>query len=197
MLGGFKEELTKIIKDNKVLFSLLLVAVVALVAIKMITPSSEPVKAPLVINEEITPTMSTVKGTVWREMEQQLEKDLSKFLSDIKNCGRVQVMIRISKDESKIRAIDEDKTEKTIEEIDSTGTTRTTKEVRIIQKTVQESSSSGYKTVFLEVESPEIEGVIVIASGATNLKVKAMLIEAICTYFNIPAYKISVMPGGK
>ncbi len=197
MPGKVKEIFNRIIKSNSMLFSVLFISVLVLIAIKIVTPSETPVIDSNGNQQTSVPTLAKSTDTVWREMERGLESDLSKFLSSIDGCGRVQVMLRLKKDESKLRAIDTDKLEMFTEETDGTGTTRTIKETRVVEQTVQESYSGGNKTVWLEKQAPEIQGVIVIASGAHDAQIKALLTEAISTYFNIPVYKISVMPGGR
>lgn len=177
--------------QNNALFSVVLFSVLVLVAIKMLFPTSlfgsdpEPISTGIIATE--------TSSSDWRKLEEELEKDLSAFLSQVRNSGYVDVMISLEHDGLQERAIDIDLTTTQTEEVDSDGGSRTINEVRETQQTVQDSISGQTRTVWLSKKAPQIRGVIVVAEGAANSEVKARLSDAVRTYFNIPAYKICVL----
>lgn len=57
-------------------------------------------------------------------------------------------------------------------------------------------NGDGEQPIVLKKLKPQVRGVLVVAKGAENLKVKAAMIEAIQRVLDVPMHRISVMPKG-
>lgn len=55
---------------------------------------------------------------------------------------------------------------------------------------------SGDKEVPLVVETvkPSIKGVLVVAKGAEDIKIKSMIVEAVTRALDVPSHRVSVQP---
>ncbi len=110
------------------------------------------------------------------EYVEMLEKKLSTQLSEINGAGKVSVLISVKKGMT---------TEIATEKItvnDSTG-------VKIEESPVLVSG----KPIILTEIYPEISGVIIIAKGADDLKVRMSLLSAAQTFLNVTSEKIEIL----
>ncbi|MFT8320650.1 MAG: stage III sporulation protein AG [Bacillus sp. (in: firmicutes)] len=99
-----------------------------------------------------------------------------------------------------------DATEKKVYEKNSTSQTQTTEETdpQGGKRQVEDSSSeqqlvivqNGDKQVpvVIETKKPAIRGVLIVAKGAENIKIKSMIIEAVTRALDVPSHRVSVMP---
>lgn len=127
-------------------------------------------------------------------LEQKLEDSLSK----IEGAGEVSVMITWKSSSEKIIEKDKESTNESLEETDSQGGSRTTKNItssdRSIYKNSGEGSEEGEPYVTKEI-SPVVEGVIIIAQGGDHPVVVQNITEAVQALFDIDTHKIKVMKG--
>jgi stage III sporulation protein AG len=111
---------------------------------------------------------------------------LNKVISNIKGAGTINVMISIdSSPELSIAETTEGKTTTT-----STGSVTTTTTEPIIVKVNGEESP-----LVLKETLPEIKGVIVVSSGASDVKIKLDIITAVTTALGIDSNKVEVFVG--
>ena len=117
---------------------------------------------------------------------EEIENKLMLVISGIKNSGNVKVMISInSSPELKIAETKEEKTVTT-----SSGTTTfVTSEPIIVDVDGKETP------LILKETLPEIKGVIVVSTGANDVKVKLDIITAVSTVLGISPNKIEVFVG--
>ncbi|MDO4473456.1 MAG: stage III sporulation protein AG [Eubacteriales bacterium] len=127
-------------------------------------------------------------------LEQKLEDSLSK----IEGAGEVSVMITWKSSSEKIVEKDKESTSESLEETDSQGGSRTTKNItssdRSIYRNSGEGSEEGEPYVTKEI-SPVVEGVIIIAQGGDHPVVVQNITEAVQALFDIDTHKIKVMKG--
>lgn len=103
--------------------------------------------------------------------QEENEERLEEILSQIKGAGRVSVMISEENSGRKIFGYDiqgEDK------------------------KTVILSQSGGETALVAEEKTPHVKGVIVVADGGGNIKVKEALLRAVRAVLGIEPHKIEV-----
>ena len=127
-----------------------------------------------------------------------LEQKLEDLLSKIEGAGEVSVMITWKSSSEKIIEKDKESTNESLEETDSQGGSRTTKNItssdRSIYKNSGEGSEEGEPYVTKEI-SPVVEGVIIIAQGGDHPVVVQNITEAVQALFDIDTHKIKVMKG--
>lgn len=124
----------------------------------------------------------------------QQEKKLAQILEKVDGIGEVEVMItaKASKEKITLKDVPYQRTE--TNEQDSGGGTRQKTEISSEETSVMDKQKDGEETPYVTKElQPEIEGVIVIASGAKNPQIEAEINEAVVALFSVPAHKIKVM----
>ena len=123
----------------------------------------------------------------------RLETDLSSILSKIQDAGRVSVIITLECGAEIIPAKDESTSEKVTNEKDTSGGTRIINEKTTDDKVVFTAAQGGNsKPLIIKEINPEVKGVIVVAEGAKDSKVKLKISRAVQTVLDIPAYKVTV-----
>lgn len=132
------------------------------------------------------------------EYVKETETQLSSILSRIEGAGEVSVMITLKSGTEIIPAKDESISDKTTNEKDNEGGTRIINEQNTSDKVVFMNEQGGNsKPLVLKEVNPEIKGVIIVAEGAKDPKVKLKLTEAVQTVLDVPAYRVSVFESNK
>ena len=115
-----------------------------------------------------------------------IEKKLGEVLSTIAGAGKTQIMISI--DSSPILTIASNNEEKTV--TTSSGTTTT-----VLNEPITITTNGKTQPLVLGETLPEIKGVIVVSSGAKDVKVRMDIINAVRTVLGISSDKIDVFIG--
>jgi len=148
-----------------------------------------------VINEKTQPDQelntTEIKETPVDSVESQLADELAKTLAGIEGVGRVQVKVNLKSQSRKIweRQVHENK--RTSQEQGNVNTEADTNNELVCAK----DRDGNDRPVLKEELAPEIEGVIVVAEGAQDIKLKCLLIEAVTTVLGVPAHRVMVIPG--
>ena len=105
-------------------------------------------------------------------------------------------MITLSASEEKIPLQDADETEEESKEQNQEGSSRNTTSYQSKRENILISQDGKDSPYVVQICSPAIEGVVVVAQGAASAKVKTEIIEAIQALFSIEVHKIKVMKMG-
>ena len=129
--------------------------------------------------------------------EEQLERRLEAILSQVEGAGTVQVMVTFKDGGEKVLQENTSRTEKQVEETDSSGGVRSQTEYSYDSDTLLfgGSGSSGTPYVIQEM-APEVEGILVLADGAGSATVQSQIAEAVQALFPVEAHKIRVLKRG-
>lgn len=176
VFGKLKEKV-KLGKDTKKLelcVAILLAAVMLIIFISSLKSSkTEEVKEP---------TMESSVLTYVEKTEQRLEK----ILSGVKGAGCVKVFVSVGSSSEFIYTKEED-----IKESGEGSNKAQTSSTSIVF-----SKNGTTLEPILEVEVyPEIKGVLIVAEGAKDEKVRIMLLNAVSAVLNLEMSKIEVLPG--
>lgn len=145
------------------------------------------------VNEENTQSSAEAYESTEPEYVRNLENELSSILGKIQGAGRVSVMITLKSGKEIIPAKDESVSDKITNEKDTSGGTRTIDEKTTDDQVVFTSGQGGNsKPLVIKELNPEVKGVIVVAEGAKDSKVKLMISQAVQTVLDIPAYRVTV-----
>ena len=118
------------------------------------------------------------------DFEKELEDELCGILSQIKNAGRVKVMITFESSREKVFARD---TDENVESRESLSNTRKTKNQYIIVENGNSETGLELKDIY-----PRVRGVAVVCDGAGNPVIKEQIVSAVSALFNIKSTNISV-----
>lgn len=125
-----------------------------------------------------------------QEYSQYLEDKLSNILSDISGAGTVKVMITLDGG-MKYEYAKESEEITTSNEVGGNTNTKTTKNEEVVIVTI-----NGKATPLIIKESyPDVCGVVVVASGASNVQVKLNIMKAIKTLLNVKDENIQILTG--
>jgi stage III sporulation protein AG len=145
------------------------------------------------ISNESTQTETGTISDTAPDYVRGLENDLSSILSKIQGAGRVSVMITLNGGTEIIPAKDESISDKVTDEKDTSGGTRIINEKTTDDKVVFTAAQGGNsKPLIIKEINPEIKGVIVVAEGAKDSRVKLRISQAVQTVLDIPAYRVTV-----
>lgn len=135
-------------------------------------------------------TTSYDSNTYISEMENKLEKILRK----VSGIGDVEVMITLKASSEQVALKDNPSTQESVNEVDGEGGSRTNNNITREDSTVLVTNEDGNSQPYIIQElEPEVEGVLVIAEGGDNAKIKMDVMEAAQVLFDIPAHKVKVM----
>ncbi|MBP3502050.1 MAG: hypothetical protein J6K42_01005 [Clostridia bacterium] len=117
-----------------------------------------------------------------------LEQKLKKILSNISGVGEVEVLITYSQTSVINPVYNEDLGESITEEEDTSGGKRTISTTNNKKEVV----CSDNKVITQSVTSPQIQGAVIIAKGASDVNVKTNIIQAVEAATGLSTYKIQV-----
>jgi stage III sporulation protein AG len=141
----------------------------------------------LVQNQENSPpTGSDDKDT------QDQEYRLKKILSSMKGAGRVEVMISYKTGKELIPAMNTVESNTETEEKDSNGGIRKVRQVDTNSQPVSMTTSEGSQPLITREIQPEVLGVVVIAEGAEDIRVRMELQQAVQTVLGVHANQVDV-----
>ena len=127
--------------------------------------------------------------------EVALSGHLEQVLGQVAGVGELVVTVNLLSTSEQELAVNTSAIVKTTEENDQTGGTRIITEKNengqlVLVKTAQGGQE---QPVIIKQYKPEVQGVLVVAEGARDIKTKAEIIRGVETLLNIPAHKVHVV----
>lgn len=178
------------IKEKKLKRSdwmILVLAGILILIIALPTDTKEKKQA-----EEAKENISKENNTMGASKD-EIERKLEDILEKIDGAGDVKVMITYQDSGTQVVEKDKNTSENSLEESDSTGGVRSTKEQQLQESTVYEEADAG-NTPFVSKELlPKVEGILIVASGGDNQKVKQNISEAVLALFQVEAHRIKIV----
>ena len=178
------------IKEKKLKRSdwlILVLAGILILIIALPTDTKEKKQA-----EEAKENISKENNTM-EASKDEIERKLEDILEKIDGAGDVKVMITYQDSGTQVVEKDKNTSENSLEESDSTGGVRSTKEQQLQESTVYEEADAG-NTPFVSKELlPKVEGILIVASGGDNQKVKQNISEAVSALFQVEAHRIKIV----
>lgn len=126
--------------------------------------------------------------------ERQQKTELTNILKKIDGIGNVEVMISFESDESKVLASDSTSQSSVTEETDTQGGKRVTNQKTDSSQVVMNSSGDSRSPLVVKTYKPKIIGVMVVAEGASDSKVKYDIAQAVSTLYGLSVNKVNVYP---
>ena len=123
----------------------------------------------------------------------RLEKETAEILSKVEGLGEVEVMLTLASSEEKVTLQDDSITEDDSLQEDTVGGSKKDSSYQSKGESVLVKKDGEESPYVVQIHSPAIEGVIVVAQGAGSGKKEKEIIEAIQALFPIEPHKIKVM----
>lgn len=122
-----------------------------------------------------------------QEYASQIEDKLSSVLSNVEGAGKVSVIVTLKSGYEFVYATNkEEKTNTT------SGATNSTQTVTITEKPIIVSNQP---IILMEI-LPKVNGILVVAKGANNVKVKLNLLKAVQAVIDVSSENIEIIAGG-
>ena len=122
------------------------------------------------------------------EYAERMERKLKEMLLKIEGVTSADVMITVSSTMEKVVLQDTGVDTEYLEEQDGEGGMRNSQKSKEEKKTVL----AGDKPYLTKELTPEVEGVVVVLSGAESTKILAIT-EAVQALFDVPAHKVKII----
>ena len=178
------------IKEKKLKRSdwlILVLAGILILIIALPTDTKEKKQA-----EEAKENISKENNTM-EASKDEIERKLEDILEKIDGAGDVKVMITYQDSGTQVVEKDKNTSENSLEESDSTGGVRSTKEQQLQESTVYEEADAGNPPFVSKELLPKVEGILIVASGGDNQKVKQNISEAVLALFQVEAHRIKIV----
>lgn len=193
-----KDKMSKVLKQKNIanLIIILLLVIMFYLVVSYFTgvnniSKSEKTNSEKISEEDIN-NKSPKDSEVLSYQEKQ-EGNLERILGKISGVGAVDVVINFESSEVKVPAVDNSSQKSTTEETDSEGGTRVNSQETDGDKIVMSNSSDGSEPVILKTEKPNVIGVMVVAEGAEDSKIKYEITKAVSSLYNISVDKVNVL----
>lgn len=123
-----------------------------------------------------------------------LEDRLEAALRKVEGIGDVDVMITLKGSKEVVVLKDLPYTDDRLNESDGQGGSRITSSRSQEENTILIENEDGSKTPYILKElEPQVEGILVIATGGNKIEIIEQIIDAAQVLFGVPAHKIKVM----
>ena len=193
-----KEKIANLFKQKNItnLIILLLLVIMFYLVVSYFTGVNKITKSEKTNLEKVSKedmNSNSQKDSEVLSYQEKQEKDLERILGKINGVGSVDVVINFQSSEVKVPAVDNSSQKSTTEETDSEGGTRVNSQETDGDKIVMSNSSNGSEPVILKTEKPEVLGVMVVAEGAEDSKIKYEITKAISSLYNISVDKVNVL----
>lgn len=123
---------------------------------------------------------------------QSLESRLNTVLRDIDGAGEVSCMITLDGDVELVLAYSNDQKSSTTQNTTSSGTVNKSETNNSSQEPIIITVNGVSEPLVLREIMPEIKGVVVVASGADNVKVKLDILKAVQALLKVDSSQIEI-----
>lgn len=124
------------------------------------------------------------------DYSKDIEESLKEILSQMKGVGEVETMVTLVETFESIPAMDKTNNKESTTENDAQGGSREVTREEYTEKVVISGSNNSMITI-KEIK-PEIKGVIVVAQGASDIRIKESIYEAVKTVLGLSGNKVEV-----
>jgi stage III sporulation protein AG len=137
---------------------------------------------------------SQKQNSEFEQFEARYEARMKEILEKIVGVGQVDILVTIEATEELVAQQNQQQSQQVTNEKDQDGGTRQITDMNRSGEVVLYQSSGNQSPVIIKKIKPKIRGVVVVASGAENLVVKKLIVEAVERGLGAPAHRISVIP---
>lgn len=149
-------------------------------------PEPKPVKVPVADSETVH-----LEGSELMTAEKRLERELSRTLERMEGVGAVTVKIHLRTGHRRIWERQSRITKRAQQQQHELHTEESSSDEIVLA-----GARDGVDNPILKEElAPEIEGVVVVATGAATPRVKQLLTDTVMTILNLPSHRVMVIAG--
>ncbi len=151
---------------------------------------------PVFLAEGVDASLSRSNSEQWsmKDYEEFYESSMKTILEQVMGVGEVVIMVNLDSTEEKIYQTNVRTGAQITEEKDHQGGNRKIDDATRDETVVTISNGNGEAPVVVKTVKPTIRGVVVVAEGAENPKVKSWIFDVIQRSLDVPAHRISIVP---
>ncbi|KAA0549465.1 stage III sporulation protein AG [Bacillus sp. BGMRC 2118] len=132
-----------------------------------------------------------------QEAEDYYENQLKEILQSAMGIDEVEIMVNLDATESKVYEKNTTTQTQITDEIDREGGKRNVEDTSKDEQLVITRNGDTETPVIIKTKKAEVRGVLVVAAGAENIKVKTSVVEAVTRVLDVPTHRVSVLPKKK
>lgn len=185
-----KVKIQDLVKNKKMLWILGGVGVLLLINPLTFLQGQSPNITP---KQSESVVVNTEPGTM-SQYEVMYEKRLEEILNTVKGVSDVQVMVTIDSSEEMVFAENEQENQQTQTQSDKNGSQRDVTQIDKQGNIVMTKQSGKEEPVVIKTIKPKVRGVVVAAQGVEQVKVQALITEAVERALDVPPHRISIVP---
>lgn len=124
------------------------------------------------------------------------EDKLEQLLASMEGVGKVEVMLTFVSSEELVVEKDAPSVRSNTVEKDSAGGSRTISDFETGDTTVYSNISGDSVPYVVKTLNPRVDGVLVVAQGASNSVISQNITEAVCALYGVEAHRVKVLDMG-
>jgi stage III sporulation protein AG len=132
-----------------------------------------------------------------QEAENYYENQLKEILQSAMGVDEVEIMVNLDATESKVYEKNTTTQTQTTNETDREGGKRQVEDTSKDEQLVITRNGDTETPVIIKTKKAEVRGVLIVAAGAENIKVKTSIVEAVTRVLDVPSHRVSVLPKKK
>ncbi len=130
-----------------------------------------------------------------RTYEEEMSRALAQVLSQVRGAGKVEVRVFLEEGPVRVYAREDERRQNRARESLPGGGTRASEEATSSARVVTVSGSGGQQPLVEGVRQPVVRGVLVVAPGADDERVKLELARAVEAMLDVPPHRVEILPG--
>lgn len=187
------------IKKNKtfnwiIIFFLIGLAIMIFSSFLDITDQVTPYETVTQIQETSNVLEKGTDPKTMQDYEKIYENQLTEIITEMLGVGDVVVKVNLDSTEELLVESNINYSEQVTKEQDKQGGSRNISSVSKNEQVVIYRVDGNDKPLVIKTIKPKVRGVVIVAEGAENLQVKAMITEAVQRLLDVPPHKIAILP---
>jgi len=143
-------------------------------------------------NKSSSTTSVTTQITSTTQYAESLEERLNSVLSKISGAGQVSCMITLDGEVERVLAYSNDQKNSSTENTSSSGTVNKTQTENSSREPIIITVNGSNEPLVIKEIMPAVKGVVVVATGADNVKVKLDILKAVQALLNVESSQIEI-----
>lgn len=187
------------IKKNKtfnwiIIFFLIGLAIMIFSSFLDITDQVTPYETETQIQETSNVLEKGTDPKTMQDYEKIYENQLTEIITEMLGVSDVVVKVNLDSTEELLVESNINYSEQVTKEQDKQGGSRNISSVSKNEQVVIYRVDGNDKPLVIKTIKPKVRGVVIVAEGAENLQVKAMITEAVQRLLDVPPHKIAILP---
>ncbi len=174
------------------LLRLIILVLAGIMLLVLSFPQGEKTDQETVQSNETTENGDAFLQAMYQYAKKQ-EEATEKLLSKVDGIGKVQVMLTLASSEEKVTLQDDTVSDDDSVQSDKSGSEHKTSKYQSSKESVLVKRDGTEVPYVVQIQSPVVEGVVVVAQGADSSQKEMEIIEAVQALFPVQSHKIKVM----